>query len=356
MIADASTAEVSATLLAALAAFLCVFVWIVPDGADRKLQARFKAVARERGRLREERLQDLAMQSKTPLRPRQSLLMQIIPHWKTKQTAGSQDLAAKLRTAGYRNPGAEAVFLFIRMAGPVFGATLCVTILAVNNPGGIVSGFGMALIAASAALGYTLPRLLLGALISRRQTRIQRALPDALDLLLICVQSGLSVEAALGRMTKDMPAQCIELAEELGLTLAELSYLPVRWRAYANLGERIGLPSVKLITAALVQAERHGTSISQALHSAALAGRDARIAEAEYKAAALPAKLSVPLVAFFLPVLLTVILAPAVIEAGRALKDQGQTLIETNEAQSPTHRQDAPASPSPLTTRRDRSP
>jgi tight adherence protein C len=129
-------------------------------------------------------------------------------------------------------------------------------------------------------------------------------------------------------VTEDISAQSVELAEELGLTMAELSYLPIRWRAYSNLGERIGHPSVKLITAALVQAEKHGTSISQALNSTASAGREARIAEAEFRAAALPPKLAVPLVAFFLPVLLTVILAPAVIEAGRALKQQSQQIIE----------------------------
>jgi tight adherence protein C len=168
-------------------------------------------------------------------------------------------------------------------------------------------------------------------MIARRQAAILRAFPDALDLLLICVQSGMSVEAALGRVAKDIACQSIELAEELSLTMAELAYLPLRWRAYHNLGERTGLSAVKLIAAALAQAERLGTSISHALMAAAAECRSARLNEAEQQAAALPPKLTVPLVVFFLPVLMAVILTPAVINMRTALRDNGGSFTQQTE-------------------------
>jgi tight adherence protein C len=130
----------------------------------------------------------------------------------------------------------------------------------------------------------------------------------------------MSVEAALARVTSEISSQSIALAEELSLTMAELSYLPSRWRAYHNLGERTGLAPVKLIAAALAQAERYGTPISQALGAVARECREARQSEAERKAASLPPKLMVPLVVFFLPVLLAVILAPAGMQATRIWK------------------------------------
>jgi tight adherence protein C len=201
---------------------------------------------------------------------------------------------------------------------------------------------------AAAGIGYVLPRLVLDRLVARRQKVIMRAFPDALDLLLICVQSGMSVEAALARVTRDISAQCIELAEEFSLTMAELSYLPVRWRAYANLGDRIGVTAVKLITTALVQAERHGTSIGQALTAAAREGREARIVEAERKAASLPPKLSVPLVVFFLPVLLTVILAPALMRASDSLKHGIEGISGPDRRETPMRAQDGrPSLPTP---------
>jgi tight adherence protein C len=329
MNADMFSAEIYAAILTGLAVFFALLALLAPAAQDRKYLARLKAVSRERGKLRDERLRSLAARPESQLRRKQAgLFARMIKRGTSDNARKDADLIVELRMAGFRGQGAEAVFLFLRMAAPIAFALLSLMAFTLYNPQNMTGSAAATFIVASAALGYALPRLVVGKLIERRQRRIMRAFPDALDLLLICVHSGLSVEASLGRVTEDIAAQSVELAEELGLTMAELSYLPLRWRAYANLGERIGHPSVKLITAALVQAEKHGTSISQALNSAASAGREARIAEAEFRAAALPPKLAVPLVAFFLPVLLTVILAPAVIEAGRALKKQSDQIIE----------------------------
>lgn len=348
MVGGMINAEIFAAILTGLAVFMAMLAILAPADHDRKYLARLKAVSRERGKLREERLKSLAAKPEGQLRRKQpGFFARMIQRKMRDNRQKDEDLATELRMAGFRSQGAEAVFLFFRMVTPIACALLCLITLVLFTPQSISGLSALALTIAAAALGYSLPRLIVGKLIGRRQRRIMSAFPDALDLLLICVQSGLSVEASLGRVTEDIATQSVELAEELGLTMAELSYLPIRWRAYANLGDRIGHPSVKLITAALVQAEKHGTSIGQALNSAATAGREARIAEAEFRAAALPPKLAVPLVAFFLPVLLSVILAPAVIEAGRALKQQSDQIIERTSKRPATHQPDALSSPIP---------
>jgi tight adherence protein C len=169
----------------------------------------------------------------------------------------------------------------------------------------------MALVAAF--VGSYAPSIFIENLIQKRQTSIKLAFPDALDMLLICVQSGMSVEAAFGKVSKEVAGQSLELAEELSLTTAELSYLQDRRQAFDNLGKRTGIPGVRAVTTALVQAERYGTPVGQALRVMAKENRDIRQSEAEKKAAALPPKLTVPMVLFFLPVLFVIILFPAAI-------------------------------------------
>ena len=151
-------------------------------------------------------------------------------------------------------------------------------------------------------------------LIQRRQTSIKNSFPDALDMLLICVQSGMSIEAAFQKVSGEVGAQSLELAEELSLTTAELSYLQDRRQAFENLGKRTGIPGIKSVATALIQAERYGTPIGQALRVMARENREMRMSEAEKKAAALPPKLTVPMIIFFLPVLFVVILGPAIIQ------------------------------------------
>ena len=140
---------------------------------------------------------------------------------------------------------------------------------------------------------------------------IKRAFPDALDLLLICVESGMSIEAGFKKVSAEIGSQSIPLAEELTLTTAELSYLQERQQAYENLAKRTNIDGVKSVCMALQQAERYGTPLGQTLRVMAQENRDMRMSEAEKKAAGLPPKLTVPMILFFLPVLFVVILGPA---------------------------------------------
>jgi tight adherence protein C len=167
---------------------------------------------------------------------------------------------------------------------------------------------------AAALVGYYLPDLFVSNAISRRQQSIMRAFPDALDLMLICVESGMSIEPAFTRVAAEIGQTSPELAEELALTTAELSYLPERRVAFENLAARCGHPGVKAVATALNQAEKYGTPLGQALRVAAQENREQRFSDAEKKAAALPAKLTVPMIVFFLPCLFVVIMGPAIMK------------------------------------------
>lgn len=307
--------------LAAFSAFAAVLALALPASQPARLKARLRRVAGEREDLRAQRLTDLSARdarSRLTLKPK-SLAARLMERFAPQPSMAAGTLAARLRMAGLRQRWHEALFVLCRTALPLFLAAVSLALPIVLD---ISPARALVLASFGAGFGYALPPFVLGRLIARRQRAILRAFPDSLDLLLICVHAGMSVEAALGRVTGEISCQSVELAEELSLTMAELSYLPSRWRAYQNLGERTGIPAVKQIASALAQAERYGSSIGQALAAAARECREMRLFEAERKAAALPPKLTFPLVIFFLPVLMAIILAPAGMKAGKLWKSR----------------------------------
>ena len=162
--------------------------------------------------------------------------------------------------------------------------------------------------------GFYAPNFYVSNLSQKRKKSVQRAWPDALDLMLICVESGMSIEAAFRKVSEEIGSQSPALAEELVLTNAELSFLPERRQAYENLAQRTQLESIASATQALIQAERYGTPVANALRVLSSESREMRMTEAEKKAHALPPKLTVPMILFFLPVLFAVILGPAGIQ------------------------------------------
>ena len=206
--------------------------------------------------------------------------------------------------------------------------------------------------------GFYLPVLYVSNRATKRKASIQKAWPDALDLMLICVESGMSVEAAFRKVADEIGAQSVELAEEFVLTNAELSFLQERKSAYDNLAARTGLESVRSVAQALVQAERYGTPVAHALRVLANESRDQRMNAAEKKAAALPPKLTVPMILFFLPVLFAVILGPAGIQVsergifgnGDALDEIGEPVVERDRSSIEIRREHVGSS-----QRRDRS-
>jgi len=221
--------------------------------------------------------------------------------------------------AGYRGPTPLMVFSFFRFVMPfiVFVLALIYVFFITHFAWSTMMKVGAAV--AAALVGYYLPDIFVSNIISRRQVSIMRAFPDALDLMLICVESGMSIESAFTRVAGEIGTQSAELAEELALTTAELSYLPDRRQAFDNLAKRCGHAGVKAVATALNQAEKYGTPLGQALRVTATENREMRMQEAERKAASLPAKLTVPMIIFFLPCLFIVIMGPAIIQIRHAM-------------------------------------
>jgi tight adherence protein C len=298
-------------LLAAIAASATVYTLVMPLFAGEGLAKRMKAVASERERIRQRERDRLAKTEKVSLRqtPKQ-VVSKVVEDFNLTKWLAQEAAREKLVMAGYRGQAPYITFLFARMVTPLVlfvGSMLYVFLIAhMQQPLPIKIGICIG----AAYLGLQAPMLFLRNAISKRQLSIKRAFPDALDLLLICIESGMSVEMAFRKVATEIVGQSIALSEEFTLTTAELSYLQDRKVAYENLARRTGLEGVKSVCLALQQAERYGTPLGHSLRVMAQENRDMRMNEAEKKAAALPPKLTVPMILFFLPVLFVVILGP----------------------------------------------
>jgi tight adherence protein C len=298
-------------LLAAIAASATAYTLITPLFAGENLSKRMKAVANERERIRQRERERLGKTEKVSLRqtPKQ-LVSKVVEDFNLTKWLAQESALEKLVMAGYRGHAPYVTFLFARAVAPLImfvGSVLYVFVLS-HLEKSVPIKIGICV--ACAYGGLQAPMLFLKNAISKRQLQIKRAFPDALDLLLICIESGMSVEAAFRKVAAEIVTQSIALSEEFTLTTAELSYLQDRKVAYENLAKRTGLEGVKSVCLALQQAERYGTPLGQSLRVMAQENRDMRMNEAEKKAAALPPKLTVPMILFFLPVLFVVILGP----------------------------------------------
>jgi len=302
-------------LLAGIAASATAYTLITPLFAGETLSKRMKAVASERERIRQRERAQLARKEKVSLRqtPKQ-IVSRIVDDLNLNKWVAQEAAREKLVMAGYRGHAPYVTFLFFRLVMPIafliVAALYVFVITKMQQPLAIRLGICLA----AAYLGLQAPMLFLRNAISKRQLSIRRAFPDALDLLLICVESGMSIEMAFRKVSMEIGSQSIPLAEEFTLTTAELSYLQDRKVAYENLARRTGLDGVKSVCLALQQSERYGTPLGQALRVMAQENRDMRMTAAEKKAAALPPKLTVPMIVFFLPVLFVVILGPTYIK------------------------------------------
>jgi tight adherence protein C len=308
-----------AMVFAAIGAIATVLTLAMPLIATDSLGKRMKAVAVERERIRQR--ERLARGEKISLRRSPKQYMQrIVDRFNLNKWVGQEEARALLVQAGYRGQAPYITFLFFRLVMPavmlVVSLFYLFLVLELDQPPVVKVGLSIG----ATYLGMHLPMLFIKNKITRRQLTIKRAFPDALDLLLICVESGMSIEAAFKRVAEEIGAQSIPLAEELTLTTAELSYLQDRRQAYENLAKRTNLEGVKSVCIALQQAERYGTPMAQTLRVMAQENRDMRMSEAEKKAAALPPKLTVPMILFFLPVLFVVILGPAAIRVMETMK------------------------------------
>ena len=303
-------------LLTSVAAAATAFAVAQPFFETDKLSKRMKLVSDEREQIRRRERAQATNRATLRVAPK-AYMKSIVERYQLHRWLGTDTAKRKLMMAGYRGQGAETAFLFFRLVVPsaaVITALFYLFVLEAIDTSYLMR-FGLVIGAAYA--GIKAPELFLVNAAKKRQTEIRKAWPDALDLTLICVESGMAVEHAFRRVSTEIAVSSVVLAEELALMTAEMSFLPDRRQAYENLVLRTGLDPVKAVATALIQAERYGTPIGQALRVLSQESRDLRMMEAEKKAAGLPPKLTVPMILFFLPVLFVVIITPAVIQIMR---------------------------------------
>jgi tight adherence protein C len=316
VIAKVSDGHFLASILVAFGCAATVLTLAMPYFQTDTLGQRMKAVSTEREKLRQRERERLsATQSKANLRvaPKR-LFKNVVDRLSLASWLGTERAKMQLAMAGYRGVGAEYTFLFFRLVTPIafFLATLFYVFVVLQWDKPLYIKLGVAI--GALYLGVKAPEFFLSNTISKRKKSMERAYPNTLDLLLICVESGMSIEHSFRKVSLEIGAESVPMAEEMTLLAAEMSYLPDRRTAFENLGVRTGLESVRALVTVLVQAERYGTPLGAALRVLAQESRDQRMNAAEKKAASLPPALTVPMILFFLPGLFAAILTPAIIQ------------------------------------------
>ena len=301
--------------LASLGGFASVCVVLLPFMKRDPRASRLKQVAQRRQELSLQQREDIAQKSARQ-RPsaRVNLMKKVMERFQLQKMIASPALKQKLSSAGWHQQSAIIKFVFARFA--TMGGFALFTFIIVTFGQNIDLTFGsrMLSIAAAGAAGFYLPGILVANKGQKRQEDMTSSFPDTLDLLVICVEAGLSIEAAFSRVTEEISEGSPTLSQELGLTSAELAFLGDRTKAYNNFADRTGITAAQSLATTLIQSEKYGTPVGQALQVLAQENRDDRMAKAEKKAGALPAKLTVPMIVFFLPVLFLVIIGPAIIQ------------------------------------------
>lgn len=302
----------------ALVTFATIITLASPALRDNNLEGRLKSVANRREELRRRARQNIAQRGGAPggassLRHQdEGLYKNVVERLQLSRLLEDPKVVENLAQAGFRGPRPVSTFYFFRFVAPFVFAAVVGLYLNIVNDFGLLPIQKLCACVAALALGYYAPNLYISNVAQKRRESIVAAFPDSLDLLLICVESGMSIEAAIQKVGAEVGSSSMELAEEMSLLSAELSYLPDRRLAYENFARRTNHPGIKSVATAMIQAERYGTPLGAALRVMAKENRDLRLSAAEKKAAALPAQLTVPMILFFLPVLFIMILGPAV--------------------------------------------
>jgi tight adherence protein C len=319
IVAKFSDAHFLAILFAAVGSAATVLTaampWLQPDTLSRRI----KAVSSERERIRaRERERLVASQSKSTLRVKPTgLVKQLVETLNLSSWLSTERAKIQLAMAGFRGLGAEYTFLTFRLTMPIafFIAAIVYEFLIIHWDKPMMIKIGVAI--AATYLGIKAPELFLRNKTSKRQKELERSFPNTLDLLLICAESGMSIEHGVRKVSQEIGIESVSMAEEMGILAAEMSYLAERRIAFENLGLRTGLESVRSLTTVLSQSEKYGTPLGTALRVLSQESRDHRMSLAEKKAAALPPILTVPMILFFLPGLFAAILTPAIVQINK---------------------------------------
>ena len=304
-------------VLSTLGAFVTIIAIALPFLEKDTFGSRLKTVARRREELQAAQRQRFELDGQARLRHRQKhtgWMSEVLKRLNLIEKARSPELRMKLSQAGFRGQGPVIVYLFMRAVLPLIFASFAALIVFSSKTLDLEPVMKLLICAVAAAFGYSIPGILVANTAKKRQQQIIRGFPDALDLMVICIEAGISLEAALTRIAQEIGDMSPILAEEVALTTAELAYLGDRRRALENFAARTGAEPVKALTMSLLQSEKYGTPLGVALRVLSRENRDNRMARAEQKAGSLPAALTVPMILFFLPVLFIVLIGPAIIQ------------------------------------------
>lgn len=240
-------------------------------------------------------------------------MKRVVSALRLMQDQQASKLRDRLAQAGYRSQDAVVIFVFSKAIMPIALGVLSFFSFYILKVGDLQPGINLLLVCGACLFGFVAPDLFVSNTTTKRQQLLAKALPDGLDLLVICAESGLSLDAGLERVSHEIGNASPELAEELQLTSVELGFLPERRQALQNLNRRTNLSALRGVVNTLVQTEKYGTPLSQSLRVLANEFRDQRLLRAEEKAARLPATLTVPMIIFILPVLFIVLIGPAIL-------------------------------------------
>jgi len=248
-----------------------------------------------------------------------NFMRDVVKRLKLSRLQTTNTVAHRLASAGWRSRDAIIVFLFFKFATPILlggAAAFAVFGLGVYE---LEAYMKFAVVGVAAGIGFYLPDVLVKNQATKRQHEIRKALPDALDLMVICAEAGLSIDATFNRVAREMANASPSTADEYSLTAIELGFLPERSKALRNLAARTQMTEIRGMVNTLMQTEKYGTPLSQALRVLSSEFRDQRLLRAEEKAARLPAILTVPMIIFILPCLFIVLLGPAALRTIDAL-------------------------------------
>lgn len=296
-------------LAAGAANFVAVLVVMRALTPGDAVGERARSHARRRRELRSALLSAKPSQRRRPI----GLARRIVEALRLTRGRDVRASADKLAQAGWRSPDATTLLLVLRMASPPLLALAAYLLAPLAGPE-LTPIARMLIGVAGMAAGVWLPSVLLKNVIQKRYLKIQKGLPDALDLFVICAEAGLSLDAAVTRVSREIKAGAPELADELGLTAIEIGFLPDRREALLNLNRRVATPQMRGLVNTLVQTEKYGTPLAQSLRVLSAEFRDTRMMKAEEKAARLPATLTIPMISFILPPLFIVLIGPAIVQ------------------------------------------
>ena len=306
-------------VLATLGAFITIIAIAIPFLTTDNYGSRLKYLAKRREELQaQQRHKFEQQQQQASLRRRetrsQGLMTRVLNKLNMMEKARSPELRIKMQQAGMRGQGPAIAYVFARLVLPLVLACVAAIILFSAKKIELDPLAKLLITAAAAGLGYLVPDIIVKNTAKKRQEMMIKGFPDALDLVVICVEAGISLEQAFVRVAQELVDISPILAEEFSITTSELAYLGDRRAALENLAVRTGAEPVKALTTSLIQSEKYGTPLGVALRVLSRENRDDRMARAEQKAGALPAALTVPMILFFLPVLFIVLIGPAIIQ------------------------------------------